>query len=345
MSTAQAHPISTPRLQHLWLELTAACNLECHHCYTRSGPHRRLRGAMGLAEWQQLLIEARETDCPSIQFIGGEPTIFPDFPALLAFAHDLDFPQIEVFTNATRITPRLVDALQATGTRVACSFYSDNPAAHDHITARPGSFERTVSGIESLLAHDVSLRVGIVEMKANQGHGPAASDFLQALGVRPERITFDGMRPVGRGLEQTTNRRKATTKTEGLCGQCWKGRLCVTPSGDSYPCIMSRRFPVGNVLQGGLNAVLDGPRLLAARGAIENALPENDSSCTPQDCTPNRYCGPDGLCGPGVVHPESMQSSCIPDDCTPNKYCGPDGLCGPGRINPRTGFGRLMKGV
>jgi radical SAM protein with 4Fe4S-binding SPASM domain len=286
---------------------------------------------MGVHDWIEVLSDAYAAGCRSVQFIGGEPMIVPYLSDLLTHAHELGFHEIEVFTNATRTTNGVLSALRSTGAKLACSFYSADGSVHDRIVARAGSFERTLEGIDRILATGLDLRVGIVEMDANRGHGTAARRLLESRGVSSDRISHDHLRPVGRGRDAVEQDR-----TQGLCGQCWKGRLCVTPKGEAYPCIMSRDFPVGNVLEEGLTQLLRGAALNKARNEIAEAQSLADSSCTPMDCTPNRFCGPDGLCGPGrvdVVDAPNRNASCTPMDCVPNRFCGPDGLCGPGRIN------------
>ena len=322
-----------PWLQHLWLELTSACNLHCGHCYSKSGPHKPLTEDMQFDDWSRVLDDAHHMCCRSVQFIGGEPTIIPFFKDLLQYSRNVGIDDLEVFTNATRIKESTLDVIQSTDSSVACSFYSSDPSVHDKITARSGSFSKTIDNIARILERGINLRVAIIEMDLNSGHAAAAQEVLEQLGVDRERIRVDFVRPFGRASTANGNRYK------GLCGQCWKGRLCIAPDGSAYPCIMSRDFLVGNVLETGLEALLTGAQLQHIRKDIASHLPAVTTSCTPMDCTPNRYCGPDGLCGPGYVDADEIQSSCTPMDCTPNRYCGPDGLCGPGVVEKERPFG------
>jgi MoaA/NifB/PqqE/SkfB family radical SAM enzyme len=184
-------------LRFLWLEITAKCNLFCSHCYAESGPQGELYGDMTYGAWTRVIDEAAGLGCRGVQFIGGEPTMHPRLDDLVDHANHRGFAFIEVFTNATRLGKELLGCFQRGGVHVATSFYSDDPAVHEHVTQGKGSWERTVRGIESVLAAGLPLRVGVIETERNRGHGPRAVEFLKALGVREVRM--DRERGVGRG--------------------------------------------------------------------------------------------------------------------------------------------------
>ena len=230
------------RLDMVWLELTTRCNLSCRHCYADSGPAAPLQGPMTPDDWRVVIGEARALGADAVQFIGGEPTLHPHFRALLADAVKAGVSQIEVYTNATRLTDDLVGCLKDSGASVAASFYAEEPQVHDAITQRPGSWERTVAGLERALTADIPVRIGIIETVENRTQVPQAVAFLKRLGIHD--IGIDGERGVGRGRRQTAG-------TEGedlsqLCGRCGRRRLCITSTGAVYPCVFSRRTPLGD---------------------------------------------------------------------------------------------------
>lgn len=73
-------------LDFLWLEITAQCNLSCVHCYADASPSKALYGNLGLEDWLDALRQAANLGCRKVQFIGGEPTLHPDLPKLIASA-------------------------------------------------------------------------------------------------------------------------------------------------------------------------------------------------------------------------------------------------------------------
>jgi MoaA/NifB/PqqE/SkfB family radical SAM enzyme len=326
MMTVESLPDTavTNDLSFLWLEITAKCNLLCSHCYAESGPQVDLYGTMTRADWTQVIDEAARLRCRDLQFIGGEPTMHPDLHDLIDHANHQGFELIEVYTNATRLGKELLGCFQRNGVHVATSFYSDDPVVHEGVTQRQGSWQRTVRGIEDVLAAGLPIRVGVIETERNAGHGPRAIEFLKMLGVH--NIGIDRQRGVGRG--QLVRVGAEEERYDELCGECWKGKLCVTSSGDVFPCVFSRATRLGDV-RAGLPGILRTAKLAHFRRKIR-ALQEQGRAGIPksfeQPCDP---CSPGGCnpCSPGGCSPCSPGgcSPCSPGGCSP---CSPGG-CGP----------------
>ncbi|WP_428093131.1 radical SAM protein [Candidatus Pollutiaquabacter sp.] len=73
-------------LDFLWLEITPKCNLTCVHRYADSTPFNPLESKMTFQDWVNVMKESYELGCRKIQFIGGEPTIHPEFLNLVKIA-------------------------------------------------------------------------------------------------------------------------------------------------------------------------------------------------------------------------------------------------------------------
>jgi MoaA/NifB/PqqE/SkfB family radical SAM enzyme len=313
-------------LSFLWLEITAKCNLFCTHCYAGSGPQSDLYGNMAYDDWTRVLDQAGDLGCRRIQFIGGEPTMHPRLADLVLHARYRGFDFIEVFTNATRLGRKLLGCFQCFGVHVATSFYSGDPDVHEQVTQEPGSWQRTVSGIESVLTAGLPIRVGVIETERNVGHGPRAIEFLRTLGVQNARI--DRERGVGRGkLEHGAG---DAERYEELCGECWKGKLCVTSTGEVFPCVFARATRLG-VVKSGLMRILLASKLMEFRRTVRAAA-NRGRGCLPASCDPapstqkvvGQHCNPEATCNP---------DTCNPNDCNPNAPCNPD-ACNPNICNP-----------
>jgi len=280
------------QLNFLWLEITRKCNLTCRHCYADSGPTVDLHGEMTFQDWQQVLSDAQTLGCSATQFIGGEPTLNPHLEMLIEHARSLGFTFIEVFTNATRINKALVHAWRTNQVQVACSFYSTDAKIHDQITNAPGSFRRTVDGIKTILDAGISLRVGLIETSANQGQMTPAHEFLTRLGV--QQIKIDRERGVGRAGIQI----EPHNPMNELCGQCSKGKLCVTAEARCYPCVFSRFIDLGDA-RSGLRSILSSQTLQHFKIKLDSLsrleMTHANPGCNPYGCPP--YCGPH--CNPG----------------------------------------------
>lgn len=282
MISAEKTSAASP-LRHLALEITGKCNLTCSHCYAESGPRLSLRGQMTATDWLRLIDEAAGLGCRELSFIGGEPTLHPELSVLIERAAGLGFSEIEVYTNATRLRPELLSTFLRHGVRLATSFYSAEPGPHEAITGVRGSWRQTVDGIAAALAAGLTLRATIVELEPNRGGAAAAEVFLRELGL--EEIRVDRLRAVGRGLSagEDGGGNEGEESFSALCGQCWKGRLCVTSSGEAFPCELARRTRLGRIEQG-LGAVLRAGRLAEFRDQVKRHFEE--LSCQPLPCGP-----------------------------------------------------------
>src|SRR5580658_3145970 len=217
-----------PAFSFLWLEITGRCGLSCSHCYAGSGPAGS-HGAMTADDWRSVITQAAGLGVSMVQFIGGEPTLHPDFAALLGHAVGAGLAA-EVYSNLTHVRDSWWELFACPKVSLATSYYSDDPAEHDAITGRPGSHARTLANIGQAVSRGIPVRAGIIEVADGQRTGPARAE-LEALGVR--RIRTDRVRRLGRAAS-------AGPDVSQLCGNCGRGIAAILPSGDVCPCVMAR---------------------------------------------------------------------------------------------------------
>jgi uncharacterized radical SAM superfamily Fe-S cluster-containing enzyme len=74
--------------------------------------------------WIGLLDQAANGGVRNVQFIGGEPTMHPDFPELLDHAVNIGL-DVEVFSNLVHVSARCWTLFQRSGVRLATSYYSE----------------------------------------------------------------------------------------------------------------------------------------------------------------------------------------------------------------------------
>jgi len=85
------------------LEITDSCNLRCPICYANSGPERQSHRPLALIESMLDAIVANEGEPDIVQISGGEPTIHPQFFAILDAAKQRPIRHLMVNTNGVRI--------------------------------------------------------------------------------------------------------------------------------------------------------------------------------------------------------------------------------------------------
>ncbi|WP_237774761.1 radical SAM/SPASM domain-containing protein [Actinosynnema sp. ALI-1.44] len=286
----------------MWLEITGTCQLTCTHCYADSGPSGTT-GAMTVQDWARVIDQAAGLGVGMVQFIGGEPTLHPGLPDLIArvLRHGI---RVEVFTNLVHVSPRMWEVFAQPGVQLATSYYTDQAEQHEAITRGRGSYGRTKANIATAVRRSIPLRVGVIDVHDGQ-RIEQARDELTALGVRGE-VRVDHLRGVGRGA----GRRRPDV--DQLCGQCARDKVAVSPTGEVWPCVFSRWLPVGNVRRDTLADILTGASMAETTENLARRFAGRvRAACDPQ-------CGPN--CGP-ACHP-----SCWPTGAGP---CGPNGGCQP----------------
>jgi MoaA/NifB/PqqE/SkfB family radical SAM enzyme len=278
MTTLVEPPVREPvaGIRTLELEITGTCQLRCTHCLSESSP-QATHGTMTPEDWRTVIIDAAALAIPKVQLIGGEPTVHPNWRQFAELALSLGL-RVQVYSNLYRVQPTWWELFERQGVTLGTSYYSDDPAEHDRITRKPGSFVRTRANIREAVQRGISVQAGIVDILPGQRVEQARTE-LEAIGV--QRIVVDHVRAVGRAALPG---RKPVP--EDLCGKCTRGRAAVLPNGDLAGCVLSRFMPSGNVKQRRLADLLSGSdwAALAARipQQVRNACPPDDSG----DCDP-----------------------------------------------------------
>jgi len=85
------------------IEITDQCNLTCPICYASSGTHRTEHRTLEQVERMMDAVVANEREPDVVQISGGEPTIHPEFFAILDAARRRPIRHLMVNTNGIRI--------------------------------------------------------------------------------------------------------------------------------------------------------------------------------------------------------------------------------------------------
>jgi MoaA/NifB/PqqE/SkfB family radical SAM enzyme len=200
--------------------------------------------------------------CRKIQFIGGEPQLNRDFLSLLVKAKVVGFEFIEVFSNLTQLGDDSIHFSKLNGICFATSVYSDVAAEHDAITKVNSSHAHTIMNLRKLIAIGIETRAGIIKIDQSEETIERTRKFLTDIGVA--RVGTSETRAFGRGENILSKK----AQLSNLCGNCWRGKLCIAPDGVAYPCVMARHWPVGNVLKDTLENIVQGEILEDLRGTI-----------------------------------------------------------------------------
>lgn len=169
------------------ITVTLKCNNDCVFC-----PRRGYLKAVACGSPREIRrgLERTRRQSAKVVLSGGEVTLMPDLPGLIAFCRRLGFGEIGVITNGRALKERgLAEKLIRSGADdFAVSVYSTRSAVHDSVTRRPGSCRETLSGLANLLRlsriYPVQIRVNMVLNFWNHRDIPASVRELYRRGVR-----------------------------------------------------------------------------------------------------------------------------------------------------------------
>jgi hypothetical protein len=144
-------------------------------------------------------------------------------------------------------------------------------------------------------------------MPENSGHAESAKLFLAKMGIRDVRVDLQ------RGIGRAAKRMASPEPMQELCGECWKGKLCVTSAGRAYPCVFSRFADLGAATDG-IRSIATGHLLLDFRARLKRFREEREDSSAPIISEAEAT---------GLSLRAGCDPACAPTRCSP---CDPSGF-------------------
>ncbi len=159
------------------LTLGYSCNSNCQFC---SIDPRKRNINKTTQEALNDILQARREGFRVIGFGGGEPTIRKDIINLVGFAKKIGFETIRIQTNGIVLSYKsFCENLIAAGVNfLKFSIHGHKPEIHDTLTKLPGSFKKSVSGLENVHSLEVRTEVDIVINKLNYKFLPQIIEFF-----------------------------------------------------------------------------------------------------------------------------------------------------------------------
>jgi radical SAM protein with 4Fe4S-binding SPASM domain len=252
-----------PTIFDLQIDLTQACTERCIHCYIPEYNPVFLP----LAAAKKAIDEFRAQGGVGLSLSGGECMLHPDFDEVVRYAREQDLI-VGILSNLTLCDDAKVDLLRETEATVQVSLYSMDPATHDGITRRSGSWLATKTAIEKLREAHIPCRISCPTMKANYKDYLAVLDYARSLRMDAQtdfiimgkqncdtsnlahRLDLEETRciledVVFRSVPMNSEYYDPAKKQELLSIEEWKKRkvcgacvssVCLEANGDYYPC-------------------------------------------------------------------------------------------------------------
>ncbi|MBX7080137.1 MAG: radical SAM protein [Nannocystaceae bacterium] len=151
-----------------------ACNQACEFCFVSTHLPAPAHDAVAAA------VDDIAARGGVLVLSGGEPTLVPELPQWIARGKAGGAAEVELQTNATRLDDALVARLVAAGLDSAfVSLHGATATTSDRVTAAPGTFVRTCSGLDALArASALRLRINFVLCGLNFAEFPAFVELV-----------------------------------------------------------------------------------------------------------------------------------------------------------------------
>lgn len=269
-----------PQLTNVHMEITSRCNERCLHCYI---PHENKTKDIETNTLFNILEQCREMKVLHLTISGGEPMLHANFYDFLKKCREYNF-SINVLSNLTLLDDKTINEMKKNPLLgVQTSLYSMNPESHDEITQAKGSFEKTKHAILKLAENNIPVQVSCPIIKQNKNsyaevvewasknNIPANSDYViigkydcttQNLECRlaidevkkliDEKISLD-IRYL-KNIREDAEKKERANPDDFICSVC-NSSICISESGNVYPCAGWQNYVVGNMNETSLNEI------------------------------------------------------------------------------------------
>ncbi len=164
-----------------------SCNERCKFCYyIQTVKDRDKEKDLSTDEAKHRISYIRRQGIETLEFTGGEPTIRPDLPQLIEYAHSLGFKSLSMITNGLRTADKAYteDLVHRGLDDFLISIHGHNAEVHDRLTEVPGSFDRAVQTIKNLIPLGVKVRVNCTVSGLNYKGATQTLGLYHQLGIQ-----------------------------------------------------------------------------------------------------------------------------------------------------------------
>lgn len=161
------------------IALTYRCQNRCSFCYASAPDRGQEVPEMTTAEVKRIIDTIiDDARVPTVSFTGGEPTLHPDLPDLIAYAKSRRL-RTNLITNGIRCgSEGYVNELAAGLDSAQVSLEAADANIHDTIVGRRGAWQQTVQGIRNLKSAGIHVHTNTTINSLNRHHLLALVDFL-----------------------------------------------------------------------------------------------------------------------------------------------------------------------
>jgi len=182
-------------------ELTARCNLKCKMCYVckSSNDKEAIQRERTAAEWISLAKEARDAGMLYLLLTGGEVFLRKDFMDIYSELARMGF-HIEIYTNATMITPDIAKALgRIPPSKIGITIYGATPETYEKVCGNANGYNMAMRGIDLLLSEGITLWLKTTVIKDNVDDFDKIVEYANKRGIEFGTVSYISPRREGCG--------------------------------------------------------------------------------------------------------------------------------------------------
>ena len=304
------------QLNDIQFELTSSCNERCIHCYIPNA-RKNVGQDMDYKDFCSVIDQFVDMGGIHVGLSGGECLTHKNILKIIEYCRKKDLI-ITILSNLIALQDEHIPFLkQANIAHIQTSLYSMDEAIHDKITTIKGSWRKTKSAIEKLVAANIPVQISCPLMNANKDsfvdvlkyaeslHRIATTDYIIMAeadfdtGNLAHRLSIcDVERAMCSVMEYNLKKEKTVTNSlssnstsdsktienQPVCGAAISS-ICVLSSGDVCACPGWNDMICGNIHKHQLRDIWENSEQLKR---IRNITKEDFSQCL--ECEAQDYC-------------------------------------------------------
>ncbi len=183
----------------LEMMLSYECDVDCVFCSHAQIMEAFAPWPMEEKEVQILLLRKRREGFSHVSFVGGEPSLYPRFGAVLQFAKRLGYRTRAVSNGAGIAAPDSLQTVLPYLDELCLSIHGGTPESHDAMTRASGSFKRMIAALKNAASSTTTtVTVNMVATSLNIGALPSLVALIQKQ-AKIKEFWLSELSPIGHG--------------------------------------------------------------------------------------------------------------------------------------------------
>jgi len=187
------------KITHIDFYLCYRCQDNCLFCSASFLMKKFKNYPLSLNEVSDFLIKIKKKGITSINFTGGEPTLYPYFESVLRLSKRLKF-KVYVNTNGEKFADKnFVNKTAPFIDEVCFSFQGHNKKVHNFLVNTKGNFEKQLRALKNLSSYPIRFFSNLVVTKFNFNFLQKTTQFVFENGI--QELLISNLVPEGEGLK------------------------------------------------------------------------------------------------------------------------------------------------